>query len=98
MSTLTELLPYLESGHTLECDTGEKLILQGNSFVALVKPRQSYLDPKFYTLAGVKELRSIWEWGLEMSILTRMTPISKSWAKARKKGRLDRWANCPGVN
>ncbi len=64
MAALAELIPYLEKGHTLKCDTSERIIPQGNGLFALVHPWQEYLEPKFYTSATIKELRSIWEWSV----------------------------------
>jgi hypothetical protein len=64
MASLTELLTYLESGHTLKCDTSERIIPQGNGFFALVHPWREYLEPKFYNLAGIHQLHSIWEWSV----------------------------------
>jgi hypothetical protein len=64
MASLTELLTYLESGHTLKCDTSERIIPQGNGFFALVHPWREYLEPKFYNLAGIQQLHSIWEWSV----------------------------------
>jgi hypothetical protein len=66
MAHLSELIPYLEKGCTLRCDTGDMLIPDKDGSFALIKPEteKRYYEPEYFSLAGVKKIRSLWEWGV----------------------------------
>jgi hypothetical protein len=64
MSTLAEVLPFLEAGHTVQNARGESLRPLPGGRVEWLKSKGYRFEPETVTLAEVRNMHDVWDWSV----------------------------------
>lgn len=64
MSTLAEVLPFLEAGHIVQNARGESLRPVGNGRFEWLKSKGFRFEPETVTLAEVRNMHDVWDWSV----------------------------------
>jgi Mor family transcriptional regulator len=64
MSTLAEVLPFLEQGHIVQNARGESLRPLTGGRVEYFRARGYYFEAETVTLAEVRNMRDVWDWSV----------------------------------
>src|SRR2546427_3548084 len=64
MATLTELIPYLKRGYTLQSVRGETIRPLTGSMVEWNKTKGFRFEPEKYSLADMEHMHDVWSWGV----------------------------------
>ncbi len=62
MSTLSELLPYLEQGATLRSSRGESLRPLPGGRIEWLKAKGFRFEAEVISLAEVRNIHDVWDW------------------------------------
>jgi hypothetical protein len=64
MATVSELLPYLEQGHTLHSARGESLRLLAPDRVEWIRARGYRFEQEFISLDHARAIHDVWDWSV----------------------------------
>ncbi len=64
MSTLSELLPYLEQGATLRSSRGESLRPLPGGRIEYFRARGFRFEPEVVSMAEVRAIHDLWDWSV----------------------------------